>query len=385
MLYSRSVMAQKKLKAISLFSGGGGMDIGVKKSGFDVRASFEIDKYACETLRYNIEVENEKTKVYEGDIKEVEIDVVKKELNIKSGELDLLFGGPPCQSFSAIGKQKSLEDPRGLLLFQMIRFTDALRPRVVLMEQVKGLLNAPDENGVRGGVFSTLKKEFEDLGYKVFYQVINAANYGVPQRRERVFLVALQNQVFKNCSFEFPSPTHGETDNALFPLLPYKTVGDAIGDLGSPMLKNGHIPEDSHLDVTPDRDRFRMNGVPEGSWLAKELHLPIEQRCTLGKKDTTKYRRMHRNEAALTLRCGEIFYHPTENRYLTPREYMRLHGYPDSYKLKGVIRSRTGVAKNLDQHRQVANSVPPPIAFQLANLIRKTIECQNSLKYSATL
>lgn len=128
----------------------------------------------------------------------------------------------------------------------------------------------------------------------------------------------------------------------------------------------------------------RIHGVPEGAHLAAQHHLPAEQRCNLTKKDTTKFRRLSRNDLALTLRCGEIFFHPTEDRYLTPREYMRLHGYPDDYVLKGPIRGRSGRVRNLDQHRQIANSVPPPVAKTIGKEILRTIECQKSLKSLAT-
>mgnify|MGYP001099171626 CR=1 FL=1 len=150
--------------------------------------------------------------------------------------------------------------------------------------------------------------------------------------------------------------------------------------LDTPPRKNGTIPDDSHVDVTPAGDQRRINGVPEGSHLAKCINLPAEQRGGLTKKDTTKFLRAHRDKPANTLRCGEVFYHPTENRYLTPREYMRLHGYPDTYELRGPVRGRTGVVKVLDQHRLVANSVSPPVARAVAMSIREALKCQKSLR-----
>ena len=126
----------------------------------------------------------------------------------------------------------------------------------------------------------------------------------------------------------------------------------------------------SHVDVTPPRDRERINGVPEGECLAKQLQLPADQRQRLDpKKDTTKFRRLAWNEPALTLRGGEVFYHPNDNRYLTPREYMRLHGFSDEHLLFGPIRARSGTVRDLDQHRQVANAVPPPLAEAVANAL----------------
>ena len=133
---------KKNLTAISLFSGAGGMDIGVQQAGFNILSCLELDKYCCETLRENISRGGCKTVVYEGDIKEFTPEQILNDLGYKSGEVDLLFGGPPCQAFSQIGKQQSLLDERGLLLFQMIRYAKVIQPRAIMIEQVKGLLNA---------------------------------------------------------------------------------------------------------------------------------------------------------------------------------------------------------------------------------------------------
>ena len=359
--------------AISLFSGAGGLDIGVRQAGFDILACVELDKNACETLRYNIADEHLNTSVYEGDIKAFDPTEILSDVGMKPGEVDLLFGGPPCQAFSLIGKQKALEDERGMLLFQMIRYTEAIRPRVVLMEQVKGLLSAKDVEGKKGGVFEKLLREFGKLGYVVKYKVCLAADYGVAQLRERVILVATRDRN----GFEFPAPTNRnpKSDGLFENDLPvWNTVGEALSGLPPthPKVKGTTFYSDelrNHVDVTPDRDRERIHYVPEGLYLASQRHLPEEIIRNLHARDTTKYLRMNRAKPSNTLRCGEIFFHPTEDRYLTPREYMRIHGYPDEYLLKGPIRSRTGSVKDLDQHRLVANSVPPPLAKAVAGQI----------------
>ncbi|MDW8405514.1 DNA cytosine methyltransferase [Chloroflexus sp.] len=359
-------------KALSLFSGAGGLDVGVIQAGFEVLACIEMDPFACETLRANIEREHRSTKVYEQDIRQVNPIQLLLDLNLQPGELDLLFGGPPCQPFSQIGKRSSLRDERGLLLFEMVRFARSFRPRVILIEQVKGLLNAPDHNGVAGNVFKKLIDELEAIGYHSKWKVINAADYGVPQLRQRVFIVSAREEI----DFHFPEPTHSATCNSslFFSLPPYVTVGEALQGLAEPCQSDGgHSPIDNHVDITPAGDRRRISGVPEGSHLAAQTHLPAEQRRNLTKKDTTKFKRLSRHEPANTLRCGEIFFHPTEDRYLTPREYMRLHGYPDNYILKGPIRGRSGRVRYLDQHRQIANSVPPPVAKIIAQAILEAL------------
>ncbi len=356
--------------AISLFSGAGGMDIGVRQAGFEIQACIEIAPHCCQTLQSAIERENTKTVLFEKDIKQINPSQLMRDLDLQIGELDLLFGGSPCQSFSQAGKRASLNDERGLLIFEFIRFARVLKPKVIVIEQVKGILTAPDESGC-GGVCRAIVSQFRELGYQLNIETINSANYGVAQARERVFIVATRI----DGHFNFPLPTHGKADPqfSLFPLQPYITVGQALNGLGSPSNNKDNQPEDSHIDITPAGDRRRIHGVPEGSFLAKELHLPESQRGKLTKKDTTKFRRLSFSEPSLTLRCGEIFFHPVEDRYLTPREYMRIHGYPDDYFLKGPIRGRSGRVRYLDQHRQVANSVPPPVAYAIAQAIAKFI------------
>jgi len=372
--------------ALSLFSGAGGMDLGVTEAGFEILASIEKDPYCCETLRFAAELDNLTTKVIEADIKNVEPLQLMQDLDIQVGELDLLFGGPPCQSFSQIGKKKGLEDERGLLLFQMTRFAEVLQPKVIFIEQVKGLLSARGRDGEKGSILQLLLTNLEELGYVPKWKVINAANYGVPQLRERVFIIATKE--FNG--FKFPEPTHSSRiqPSLLNDSKPFVTVGEVITGLGQPELKNGgdYQREDSHVDPTPAGDRFRINGVPEGSYLAAQSdHLPKEQIKGLTKKDTTKFLRTSRTKPSKTLRGGEIFFHPTENRYLTPREYMRIHGFPDSYLLKGPIRGRSGRVRNLDQYRQIANSVPPTVAKILAQEIYRRLLCQKSLNFSDTL
>ncbi|MCA9951557.1 MAG: DNA cytosine methyltransferase, partial [Anaerolineales bacterium] len=206
----------------------------------------------------------------------------------------------------------------------------------------------------------------------------------VPQKRFRLFVVATLGEN----GFKFPNSTHAiKQEWTLFgKLKPYTTVGKAIEGLGKPEIKtkNGYKRTDSHVDPTPNGDRFRINGVPEGSYLAAQAGLlPPNQIKGLTKKDTTKFLRTSRYAPSNTLRGGEIFFHPFENRYLTPREYLRVHGYPDDFILKGPIRGRSGRVKNLDQYRQVANSVPPPLARLIANEIRGYL-CQKSLSFSVT-
>ncbi|GAA6618440.1 DNA cytosine methyltransferase [Scytonema sp. NUACC26] len=176
--------------ALSLFSGAGGLDLGLMQAGFDILACIEIDPHCCHTSRASANRDGRSTRVIEDDIRNVEPTQLMGELLLLPGKLDLLCGGSPCQSFSQIGKRGCLEDERGTLLFEFVRFAQVLQPKVILIEQVKGLLNAPDRNGKIGGVYELLQMQLQELGYELKMKVIRAVEYGVAQMRERVFIVA---------------------------------------------------------------------------------------------------------------------------------------------------------------------------------------------------
>lgn len=355
------------------------MDIGIREAGFSILAEIEFDEHCCATLEANEKRQHFGTRIYHSDIRKINPAELSSELGLENDELDLLFGGPPCQSFSLAGKQLGLRDERGSLLFEIIRFAETLKPKVIFLEQVKGLLSSKGSDGRRGEVFETFLSELEGIDYTPKWRVILAADYGIPQLRERLFVIATRGRN----GFNFPERTHASVEECygLFHYEPYVGIGEVIAGLGEPAPKihgkTVYERLDSHVDVTPARDRERIAQVPEGSYLATQTHLGEELRRGLSPKDTTKYLRLHRNRPSNTLRCGEIFYHPVEDRYLTPREYMRIHGYPDDYILKGPIRSRTGTVRNLDQHRQVANSVPPPLAKILGQQIKRFLDEQD--------
>lgn len=347
--------------AISLFSGGGGLDVGFHQAGYRTLACIEIDEQACQTLQANRARYFPEAEIINADVTKIAVDDLMTRNGLQPGELDVLYGGPPCQSFSQIGKKDNLNDIRGRLLFAMVDYARILQPKAILIENVKALQSAPDLDGVRGGALRQLRTALEGLGYAVACRVINSAEFGVAQLRQRIFIIATIGDMFT-----FPQPDHEPSS--------FRTVGDAIASLPRPAMK-GQAPRfANHIDVTPDGDKHRISFVSEGKFLAKMENAPSEVKGRLTKKDTTKFLRLGRTKQSNTLRCGEIFFHPTQDRYLTPREYMRLHGFPDDYVLEGPIRGRSGSVKNLDQHRQVANSVPPPVARVLAAALAEHLQ-----------
>lgn len=333
------------------------MDIGADRCGFKTCCAVEQDPHCASTLRRNARGK----KVWNVDIRALEPLRVIDSLDLQPGEVALLCGGPPCPPDSQTGNQGSACGPSGGPLFEMVRFAAALRPTAVVIEQLPRFLDAPFSPSA--SMRDVLAERFDSIGYDTHTTVLDAIHFGVPQRRQQGFIVCVpQGQ-----TFHFPAPAPIST----------MTVGDAIGDLPAATLAGGQPAVANHIDVTPERDRQRISYVPEGAWLSRaDVQAPPEIVRRLTRKDTTKYRRVHRNQASLALRSGEVPYHPTEDRYLTPREAARIQGFPDRHVFVGPIRRRTVTVRDLDQHRQVASSVPPPLAAAVASSVRDALRLQ---------
>lgn len=342
-----------QLRAVSLFSGAGGMDIGVDHAGFKTICSIEFDQHCVSTLRHNA---RRKT-VWQVDVRALDPSRLLEIFGVENGGLDLLHGGPPCQPFSQIGKRKGIGDPRGILVFEMARFTEALRPTAILIEQVPYFLRATMPTGEP--VVHVLHETFHSLGYDVHIDILEAIDHNLAQHRKRAFIACVP----RGQAFSFPLASGHRP----------ATVGSALRGLPEPAPKGEESSVPNHIDVTPERDRERIGYVPEGLWLAKAPNVPPDVMQRLTRKDTTKFRRLDRKLPSPTVRCGEPFYHPVENRYITPREAARLQGFPDKHVFLGPIRGRTGQVRNLDQHRQVANAVPPPLAKAVAARIKSSL------------
>jgi DNA (cytosine-5)-methyltransferase 1 len=219
------------LRAISLFSGAGGLDIGFERAGFDIRLAVEVDPSCCDTLRTNMP----RTVVLNADVAELTGRELCNLAGLQMGEVDCLFGGPPCQSFSLAGNRKGLSDPRGQMVGHFVRLVREIGPKSFVMENVKGMLNW---NG--GAVLQYLEEEFSEpinhgagqILYNVNRKVLNAVDFGAAQRRERIFVVG--NRLDKTMAF--PKPTHAnvETLNKSVGLVPFNTVGNELSKLPNP-------------------------------------------------------------------------------------------------------------------------------------------------------
>lgn len=274
-------MPQREFTVLSLFSGGMGLDIGLEKTRrFKLLACVEKVPAFCETIRRNRDagrLGNRNLKVYQQDIANLPAKQVMRELQLEPGELDLLIGGPPCQTFSTTGKRATIQDPRGTLLWQFLRFVQDFQPKFFLMENVRGLMSAalrhraiknrPDRGGPPlepeeqpGSVIHRFLLELRQL-YRIDCFEVNAVNYGAPQLRERAIFIG--NRF--NRLVEFPEPTHGERRRQEYTLFddldrgdlkPFRSLRDALAGLVEidPVI----------LDFSPRKKRY-LSMVPEGS------------------------------------------------------------------------------------------------------------------------
>jgi DNA (cytosine-5)-methyltransferase 1 len=388
-------MANRKYRVISLFSGGMGLDIGLERTGrFDVVACVEKVPAFCNTIRANKEGGrlSQKIELFSGSIEDLDPLLVMEKTGLEPGELDLLVGGPPCQSFSTSGKRGTTQDHRGTLLWQFLRFVEILRPRFFLMENVRGLLSAalrhrpiakrPDKGGPPlqpdeqpGSVVRAFADDLQKLPGAAYHMdcfEVNAVNYGAPQLRERAIFIG--NRF--NAVVDFPDPTHGrlstkkDAQKSLFDfkeesLLPWRTLRDAIGDLKE---KNPEV-----LDFSPRKKRY-LEMIPEGSnWRS----LPVEvQKESMGTAWLAKggrsgwWRRLSFDLPCPTLltmpnHAGTSLCHPTEVRVLSLREYARIQEFPDDWEFCGTT---------AEKYAQVGNAVPVRLGGVAGEIIAKQLD-----------
>lgn len=229
-LYSKkqslhSEASEKSLPVISLFSGAGGLDIGFEQAGFKTAVMVEFDPACCRTLRKNMP----DVPILEGDINQIETSTILSAAGIRPLDAALVIGGPPCQSFSLAGKRMGLNDPRGKLVLEFIRVVREALPKAFVMENVKGLTNwegGKALDAILNEAQTPIQYNGKTYCYKVNYKVLNAADYGAPQFRERVFIVGNRMDL----DFVFPDKQYGPSGNDKG-LKPYKTVREAINDL----------------------------------------------------------------------------------------------------------------------------------------------------------
>ncbi len=364
------------LKVVDLFAGVGGLSYGfAHDKNFEIIAANEI----LPNMAKAYELNHPAVKVYCKDIKDFGISDLQQDFNIKKGDIDIVVGGPPCQAYSTVGK-RLIDDPRGKLFQEYYRVLGEIKPKLFVFENVRGLLSMQN-----GELIKTIISLFESLGYKVVHKVLNSADYGVPQLRERVFIVG----TLLDYNFTYPKPTHENRPNnclSLFDenLKPHLTLAEAINDL--PFIKSGEESFDYVSEPQNDFQRWMralapkeimdhsapknnpnliriMESLPDGG---TPLDLPEELRPKSGFANT--YCKLWWNRPSTTItrnfstpsssRC----IHPRAPRPLTTREGARIQCFPDNYIFYG---SRS------DKNLQIGNAVPTFVSIAMKNSVLK--------------
>lgn len=324
----------RSVVGIELFAGCGGLSTGFLDAGLHVAAGFEWDVRAVDAYNYN--------HAYRGSLG------VRYDLSGAKGhdllraagarKVDFMIGGPPCQPFSIAGKRRGTRDERANLLNHYIRLLRELKPAAFLLENVPNLATIDD-----GLILKRVVQRLRRLGYGVRYEIVRAADFGVPQMRKRLVMVGILGRSV----IEFPKPTHGDR------LLPLVTVRDAIGDL-------------------PDAGEFGETGIYNHEPTAHSDQM-IERfkRLPQGKREKLSFHdRLHPDKLSYTLRAGYGNFSPLRpihhhyHRVITARESARLQGLSDDFIWPDRI-------PRLQQYRQVGNAVPPPLAAAFAKCIAK--------------
>ena len=337
------------ITTLSLFSGAGGLDLGFLEAGYDIRACVEIEHNYCETLRANVGGNHRfgnGTTVHETDIRTFDAS------QYRGAGVRCVIGGPPCQTFSAAGRRAGgvigTSDARGQLFQAYCKVLDELNPEVFVFENVYGL---PGANG--GKPFEEICAAFSERGYKLSWEVVDAADYGVPQHRERLIIVGSRGK-----PFEFPLPTHGPESPSGQPLT---SVLHAIESLQDPS-------EPFHDDLGGMYGHL-LPQVPEGlnyAYFTAEMNHPAPVFAWRSKFHDLLYK-VDRNAPCRTIKAqpgkftGPFHW---KNRHFTTAELKRLQTFPDDYELRG---SRGIVLE------QIGNSVPPALATVIATAVREQL------------
>lgn len=344
---------------IDLFSGSGGVTLGFKLAGFKVLAAVEIDPVAAETYGTN----HPEVRLYRTDIRKVDPVLVMKETGLRAGELTVLSVCAPCQPFSRQNRSTKW-DPRAELILEGLRFVKVLKPRYVFLENVPGLGK---------GAYKRILDEFIDGLKKEGYgisepRVLDAVDYGVPQFRKRLFLLAGRSGERPS----FPEPTHAPPEEAeKNGKEPWRTVFDAIGDL--PPLESGERDPKDPLHRARKHSALsleRLRHIPHNGGSRKSLPPHLQLACHVngngGYNDVYGRMDFSKPSNTLTTGCTNItkgrFAHPVQDRAITPREAARLQTFPDWYVFHGSYEQISS---------QIGNAVPVLLAKKFADVLHK--------------
>ena len=328
---------------IELFAGAGGLALGVEKAGFNTIGLVEFNKDACNTLKKNRPNWN----VICDDIANISGQDLERMFNIKKGELDLLSGGAPCQSFSYAGKRLGLEDARGTLFYHYAVFLEKLQPKIFLFENVRGLLTHD-----KGKTYSTILDIFEKAGYEIQKEVLNAWDYGVAQKRERLMTIGIRKDLVGKVHFSFPEKhDYKPVLRDVLKNVP-KSIGVPYGENKRKIFEL--VPAGGYWrDIDPDIAKAYMKSC----WNMEGGRTGILRRLSMDEPSLTVLTSPSQKQ---TERC-----HPLEARPFTVRENARCQSFPDEWEFCGSVMS---------QYKQVGNAVPVNLAYEVARKIHEALE-----------
>ena len=315
-------MAKKKYKVLDLFCGCGGISEGYALAGFDIAGGIDFNEYATITFQHNFK----KAKVHNIDITTFPDSQIEEEY----GDVDVIVGGPPCQGFSSANRwQKEMEDPRNKLFFEYIRFVQKIHPKVIMIENVRGLLTRDNA------------KE-----YNITYQVLDASEYGVPQNRKRAIIVGVRKD-YKDIKFDFSKIEKQEkttVEDAIGELYCFEQSPDGVKQISTPadtpLRKFLRTKDNSILDqdiVYPaQKVQDRIKHVPQGgNWQNVPAELWPTNRQN---RHSSAYKRLDPRTQSCTIDTGNAhsnYFHPLFHRIPTIRESARLQSFPDSFEFQG--------------------------------------------------
>jgi DNA (cytosine-5)-methyltransferase 1 len=371
-------MVKKSPTVIDLFSGCGGASLGFLLQGFTLAAAVDNDEAACKTYSTNLGLEPLLEDIDATSAKEI-----LKSADLKSGEPTVVIGCPPCQGFTRLRKRKF--DRRNRLIYNYVNLVEELKPEFVLFENVPGILKV-----ARGTYFEWVCNSLYEMGYGYVTSVLDAVNYGVPQFRKRVILLATR---LKPC-FPFlrlPMWTHSSpTHSRGLRLDTWVTVRDAIGRLPPVRVSQDHSSlSNNETGIHGALVLKRIRDIPKNGGSRSDMHRRLWLECHSPSKTDVGFRdvygRLRWNRPAGTITSGCTnptkgrFIHPTQNRALTAREAARLQSFPDRLRpLTGYERDFVFEGNRHEVSSQIGNALPPLLSSSLANTILDIASHNNS-------
>ncbi len=378
---------------VSLFTGAGGLDIGLEESGFYTAVCVEYDTDCRETLRYNrpewklfedgVKIEKGKMRTrIPGDIRDVEVGELLHLGGLKKGKVSLVVGGAPCQPFSNIGKKLGKEDEKnGDLFLEFVRMVKGIEPEAFIFENVVGITQQKHAD-----IIGYMVDKFKGLGYGISYTVLNAANYGVPQRRERFFLIGIKG--IEKPAFPFPThfkdETHYETfikNLNVFPVRNFKNWV-SVKTAFKRIPQNSEKRRDYALMNISEMVVERMTYIKQGENF-KVLPMKLRPECWKSGKHqgNDTFGRLIADLPSVTIRTAAynpakgMYIHPFENRGLSTIEMAALQSFPIDWQFKSKGREKITLVSG---GKQIGNAVPPGLAQVLGAAIKKQIWAKES-------